>query len=158
MIDLLAGSLASELGLSVKRHDVMESATEADRDDDVLVTFEGWISHEKIHSRLQSSVDAVLHSSFEDTYCASNVEALAAGRVLFTFGAAGVTEYLQQGDGHGVYVWPPTPASLAAALWAMAEKPEIAGAVGRAAEEYVIAEGLLREATIDRVVQFFSPW
>jgi glycosyltransferase involved in cell wall biosynthesis len=156
LLDLLAGTLALELGLAVERRDAAEKDDEGpSEDNDVLVSFEGWVPHETIHSRLQTSVDVVLHSSFEETYCASNVEALAAGRVLLTFGTAGVSEYLQRSDQHGVVVWPPTPASMVAALLAIVDAPDTARVMGRAAEEYVVAEGLVRDRTIDRAVQFY---
>ena len=164
LLELLAVTLAPELGLSVRRRDAKhgdaDSSVENDgninENSDVIISFEGWVPHENIHSRLQSSVDAVLHSTFEETFCVSNVEALAAGRVLLTFGTAGVAEYLEQSDAHGVVVRPPTPASLAMALLALVDSPETAAAIGRAAENYILAAGLVRNSTISRTIHFFK--
>ena len=90
-----------------------------------------------------------------DARGAERVEALAAGRILLTFGTAGVSEYLQPTNPHGIVVWPPTAASMAATLLEIVDAPETARAMGRAAEKYVVAEGLIRDRTIDRAVQFY---
>ena len=166
LLDLLADILAPELGLHVRRRgtaaraqgectEINEQNAAYDELQDVIISFEGWISHDTIQHRLQTSVDAVMHSTFEETYCVSNVEALAAGRVLITFGTAGVTEYLSSSDKHGIVVGSPLADSLASALWKVVDSPQTASAIGRAAEDYVRESGLLRDETIKQNVEFF---
>ena len=69
------------------------------------MTFEGWVAPGDVRAAIANTTDVLVHSNvLEETFCMCNVEAMAEGVPVVTFGVGGVSEYLARGDGHGVVV------------------------------------------------------
>jgi len=87
--------------------------------------FAGWLEPSDVRAAVRESLDVVVHSNvLEETFCMCNVEAMAEGKAVVTFGVGGVSEYLRRGDAHGIVVDTPSVAGLTEALLRVAEDSE----------------------------------
>ena len=88
--------------------------------------FAGWLEPSDVRAAVRDSLDVVVHSNvLEETFCMCNVEAMAEGKAVVTFGVGGVSEYLRRGDAHGIVVDKPSVAGLTEALLRVAEDSEL---------------------------------
>ena len=120
--------------------------------------FDGWIDADDVLPYLASQVDLVLHTHFEETFCITNVQAMATQRPLITFGTAGVTEYLRRGDVHGVIVvdTAPTPEAMARRVVSLLRHPRVARAIGKAGAEEIWSQDYSISATGKRYARLYE--
>jgi glycosyltransferase involved in cell wall biosynthesis len=87
------------------------------------VEFTGWVEWAKLPARMKR-FDVIVNPSLSDseTFCISNIEALASAVPLVTFGGGGVGEYMVNGT-TGRVAATPSAASLAAQIVALLRAP-----------------------------------
>ena len=110
--------------------------------------FAGWLEPSDVRAAVRDSLDVVVHSNvLEETFCMCNVEAMAEGKAVVTFGVGGVSEYLRQGDAHGIVVETPSVAGLTEALLRVAEDAELRRRLGDEAAPRVRGSACSRRCT-----------
>lgn len=118
--------------------------------------FDGWIPSAEVLPTLRRDVDVVIHTTFEETFCITNVQGMTAGRPVVTFGTTGVAEYLKPVDVHGVVVSEPTPHAMATSVSFLLRHPEDARAIGRVAALAVRKRDLSVETTGRRYAALYE--
>jgi glycosyltransferase involved in cell wall biosynthesis len=104
------------------------------------MTFHGALPHDAVMELLATRADVVIHTNLlEETFCMVNVEAMAVGVPIVTFGVGGVSEYLAAGETHSTTVRSPSTAALAAAVIGVVEDGEGRRDQGARAERHVRA-------------------
>ena len=104
------------------------------------LTFHGALAHDAVMEFLATRADVVVHTNLlEETFCMVNVEAMAVGVPIVTFGVGGVSEYLAVGETHSTTVRFPSTAALAAAVIGAVEDGEGRRDQGARAEHHVRA-------------------
>ena len=122
------------------------------------VVFDGWLPRREVLPALRRGVDLVLHTEFVETYCITNVQAMATARPLVSFGTAGVAEYLERTDVHGMVSPKPTPESMAKCVLSLLRHPGVAAAMGEAAARHVadLYIDISLESTGDKYVRLYT--
>ena len=96
-----------------------------------LMHFMGWLDPSEVRAAIKDELDVIVHSNIlEETFCMCNVEAMAEGKAVVTFGVGGVSEYLRPGDAHGVVVHHPSVPGLTTALLQLAEDADLRRRLG----------------------------
>ena len=102
------------------------------------------LNHEAIPSYLAQNVDIVVHTTLlNETFCYSNLEAMASEIPVVTFGVGGVQEYLSQSHGNGergIVVSEPSPEAMAFSILNLISNRKMRREMGVKARKYVTAE------------------
>lgn len=95
------------------------------------IEFAGWLAPEAVRGVVAAKLDVVVHANvLEETFCMCNVEAMAEGVPVVSFGVGGVSEYLPVDSDYGVVVKRPSVPALAAALLEFLEDGAAVAAYG----------------------------
>ena len=118
------------------------------------VEFTGWVEWQTLPALL-STLDVVVNPSLRDseTFCISNIEALASAVPLVTFGSGGIGEYMVNGT-TGLVAVKPNAASLARQILALLRRPaerKRMGAEGRRA----VRRRFGVDAMVERYLDFY---
>jgi len=105
------------------------------------IHFIGWLPPETVRSAIRNLTHVVVHTNIlEETFCMCNLEALAEGRPVISFGVGGVSEYLNSGDDHGIIVDTPSVPALVAALIPLIDNATKLSAMRTAAKRRVLRD------------------
>ena len=114
------------------------------------------VIHKDIPRMLTKNVDIVVHPTLlNETLGFSNIEAMAAGIPVVTYGVGGVAEYLSHANGNGVYgvvVDTPTPDAMASAIWELITDKGMRKSMSVAARNFITSNSSLfkKSLTINR--------
>ena len=124
-----------------------------------VVSFVGAVNH---HDLLQSlsngDYDMVVHPTLtNETFGLSNIEAMAAGVPLLTFGVGGVADYARNSSKHCLVVLEPTPKAMAKeVLRVLSAGPKYAVNLGKRGKQYLQDFGLLEQDMATRFGQIYT--
>jgi glycosyltransferase involved in cell wall biosynthesis len=137
---------------------------------DTDIVFKGSVPHKQVLEHLSNKdIHLVLHTTLtNETFCLSNVEAMAAGVPVITYGVGGVADYLRKPkkDGgtlttfalaHGFVVHPPTVKAMANVVIDVLKKgPVYFEKIKQNGLRYVKTHGLLEQHMVERFSHIYK--
>jgi glycosyltransferase involved in cell wall biosynthesis len=150
------------IGDGLLRHVLEEMVVEFGIENDII--FKGSTPHQQVLKYLsKKQINLVLHTTLtNETFCLSNVEAMAAGVPVITYGVGGVADYLrktnlngthleQNDDQHGFVADSPTIQAMATAvLDLLAKGQNYLKIIEQNSMKYILSHGLLEMDMVKR--------
>ena len=124
-----------------------------------IVQFKGEVSHQDVlHQLSNHSFDMIVHPTLtNETFGLSNIEAMAAGIPIITYGVGGVADYARVRDKHCIVVNETTPFAITKVILdIISSDVKHIRNIGQLGQKYVKSRGLLEQNMVDRFAKVYT--